>query len=62
AELADGGGDPQRVAGGVDPAQAGWGESIRVRIEVSESAAIPFIGSWAVPLSAEFVTRSEVSP
>jgi hypothetical protein len=34
---------------------------VRVRISIDEQAAIPFAGTWAVPLEAEFVTRSEVT-
>lgn len=60
-ELSDGGLDPDRAVVTVEPAVAAWGEPIRVRISVQEQAAIPFAGSWAVPLDAEFVTRSEVT-
>jgi hypothetical protein len=60
-ELSDGGLDPDRAKVTVEPAVAAWGEPIRVRISVQEQAAIPFAGSWAVPLDAEFVTRSEVT-
>jgi len=60
-ELADGGLDPDQARITVEPAVAAWGEPIRVRIEIDEQAAIPFTGSWAVPLDAEFVTRSEVT-
>jgi hypothetical protein len=28
------------------------------RISIDEQAAIPFAGTWAVPLEAEFVTRA----
>jgi hypothetical protein len=45
----------------VEPAVAAWGEPIRVQLSIEEEAAIPFAGSWAVPLKAEFVTRSEVT-
>ena len=62
AELSDGGIDPSRAVVLIEPAAAGWGEPIRVRVEVAERAAIPFVGNWAVPLSGEFVTRSEVTP
>jgi hypothetical protein len=62
SELADGGIDPSRAVILVQPAVAGWGEPIRVRVEVAEQAGIPFVGSWAVPLSGEFVTRGEVTP
>jgi len=60
-ELTDGGLDPDRARVTVEPAVAAWGEPIRVRIAIDEQAAIPFAGSWAVPLDAEFVTRSEVT-
>jgi hypothetical protein len=60
-ELSDGGLDPDRAVVTVEPAVAAWGEPIRVRISIQEQAAIPFAGSWAVPLDAEFVTRSEVT-
>ena len=60
-ELADGGLDPDRARIVVEPAVAAWGEPIRVRISIDEQAAIPFAGTWAVPLDAEFVTRSEVT-
>jgi hypothetical protein len=62
AELTDGGIDAARALVLVEPAVAGWGEPIRVRVEILESAGIPFLGTWAVPLSGEFVTRSEVTP
>ena len=61
-ELADGGIDARRAVVLVEPAVAGWGEPIRVRVEIAESAGIPFLGTWAVPLSGEFITRSEVTP
>jgi Flp pilus assembly protein TadG len=60
-ELSDGGLDPDRAVVTVEPAVAAWGEPVRVRISIQEEAAIPFAGSWAVPLDAEFVTRSEVT-
>ena len=62
AELTDGGIDASRAVVVVEPAVAGWGEPIRVRVEIAESAGIPVLGTWAVPLSGEFVTRSEVTP
>jgi hypothetical protein len=60
-ELTDGGLDADRVRVVVEPAVAAWGERIRVQISIDEEAAIPFAGSWAVPLEAVFVTRSEVT-
>lgn len=60
-ELSDGGIDPARARVTIEPAVADWGDPIRVRVEIGEEASIPFIGSWSVPLSAEFVTRSEVT-
>lgn len=61
AELRDGGIDPGRAVVVIEPAVAGWGEPVRVRVEIAESAGIPFLGTWAVTLSGEFVTRSEVT-
>lgn len=60
-ELADGGLEAGRVRIVVEPAVAGWGEPIRVRLAINEQAAIPFAGTWGVPLEVEFVTRSEVT-
>lgn len=60
-ELTDGGLDADRVRIVVEPAVAAWGEPIRVQLTIDEEAAIPFAGTWAVPLEAEFVTRSEVT-
>jgi hypothetical protein len=60
-ELTDGGLDADRARIVVEPAIAAWGEPIRVQISIDEQAAIPFAGTWAVPLEAEFVTRSEVT-
>lgn len=60
-ELRDGGIDPARVHVTIDPPAADWGEPIRVRLELGEDASIPFLGTWSIPLSAEFVTRSEVT-
>jgi hypothetical protein len=60
-ELTDGGLDADRVRIVIEPAVAAWGEPIRVQLSIEEKAAIPFAGSWAVPLEAEFVTRSEVT-
>ena len=62
AELTDGGIDASRALVVVEPTVAAWGQPIRVRVEIAESAGIPFLGTWAVPLSGEFVTRSEVTP
>jgi len=60
-ELSDGGLHPDRARIVIEPAVAAWGEPIRVQISIDEQAAIPFAGTWAVPLKAEFVTRSEVT-
>jgi hypothetical protein len=60
-ELTDGGLDADRVRILIEPAVAAWGEPIRVQLSINEEAAIPFAGTWAVPLEAEFVTRSEVT-
>lgn len=60
-ELTDGGLDADRVRVVVEPAVAAWGEPIRVQLSIDEEAAIPFAGTWAVSLEAEFVTRSEVT-
>lgn len=60
-ELRDGGLDPARVQITIEPASADWGEPIRVRLATNEDASIPFLGTWAIPLSSEFVTRSEVT-
>jgi Flp pilus assembly protein TadG len=60
-ELTDGGLDADRVQVVVVPEVAAWGEPIRVQLSIDEQAAIPFAGTWAVPLEAEFVTRSEVT-
>lgn len=60
-ELTDGGLDANRVQVVVEPAVAAWGEPIRVQLSIDEQAAIPFAGTWAVPLQAEFITRSEVT-
>ncbi len=60
-ELTDGGLDADRVRIVIEPAVASWGDPIRVQLSIDEQAAIPFAGTWAVPLQAEFVTRSEVT-
>lgn len=60
-ELRDGGVDPSRATVFVVPSLADWGEPIRVSVTVDAQASIPFLGTWAVPLKGEFVTRSEVT-
>lgn len=60
-ELSDGGIDPGAAIVVVAPSVARWGEPIRVRVAVAERASVPFLGTWSVPLEAEFVTRSEVT-
>jgi Flp pilus assembly protein TadG len=60
-ELLDGGVSPASVSITVEPAVAAWGQPIRVRLATTGRAAIPFLGSWSVPLASEFVTRSEVT-
>lgn len=60
-ELTDGGLDADRIRVIVEPAVAAWGEPIRIQLSIDEEASIPFAGTWAVPLEAEFVTRSEVT-
>jgi hypothetical protein len=60
-ELRDGGVDPSRATVIVEPAVADWGDPIRISVSVDAQAAIPFLGSWSVPLKGEFVTRSEVT-
>jgi selenophosphate synthase len=60
-ELRDGGLDPTSVQVTIEPTSADWGEPIRVRLVTDEDASIPFLGTWAIPLSSEFVTRSEVT-
>ena len=60
-ELADGGLDPRTVSVTVTPASAAWGEQIRVRLAATSEAEVPFLGTWILPLEAEFVTRSEVT-
>jgi hypothetical protein len=61
AELADGGLDPRTVQVTVTPSSAAWGEPIRVRIAATSKASVPFLGTWTLPLAAEFVSRSEVT-
>ncbi len=60
-ELRDGGIDPARARVTVEPAIADWGAPIRVTVSIDAQAAIPFLGTWPVPLKGEFVTRSEVT-
>ena len=60
-ELRDGGVDPSRATVLVVPSVADWGEPIRVSVTIDAQASIPFLGTWAVPLKGEFVTRSEVT-
>jgi len=60
-ELRDGGVDPARATVLVVPSLADWGEPIRVSVTIDAQASIPFLGTWAVPLKGEFVTRSEVT-
>ena len=60
-ELRDGGLDPAKVQVTIEPAVADWGEPIRVQLSTDEDASIPFLGTWAIPLTSEFVTRSEVT-
>jgi len=60
-ELRDGGVDPSRATVLVVPSLADWGEPIRVSVTIDAQASIPFLGTWAVPLRGEFVTRSEVT-
>ena len=61
AELADGCLDPRAVKVTVTPSSAGWGQPITVRLSATSKAAVPFLGTWTLPLTAEFVTRSEVT-
>ena len=60
-ELRDGGLNPAHVSVTVEPSVAGWGEPIRIRLATDEEAGIPFLGRWPIPMSSEFVTRSEVT-
>jgi hypothetical protein len=45
----------------VTPAIAAWGDPITVTVSISSRASIPFLGGWDVPMSSDFVTRSEVT-
>ena len=60
-ELRDGGLDPATASISVTPAIAAWGDPITVVVSISSRASIPFLGSWDVPMSSDFVTRSEVT-
>ena len=60
-ELADGGLSAADAQVTVDPSVAAWGAPISVRVAIAGQASIPFLGSWSVPLSSTFVTRSEVT-
>jgi Flp pilus assembly protein TadG len=60
-ELRDGGLDPATASVSVTPAIAAWGDPITVTVSISSRASIPFLGSWDVPMSSDFVTRSEVT-
>jgi TadE-like protein len=60
-ELRGGGVDPGNVRVSVSPASVGWGAPIAVRLDAGERAALPFLGTWSVPLSSVFVTRGEVT-
>ena len=61
SELTGGGIDPVTAQVTVDPSVAAWGQPISVRVAIASQASIPFLGSWAVPMSSTFVTRSEVT-
>jgi Flp pilus assembly protein TadG len=60
-ELRDGGLDPATASVTVTPAIAGWGDPITVTVSITSRASIPFLGGWDVPMSSDFVTRSEVT-
>jgi hypothetical protein len=45
----------------VTPAIAAWGDPITVTVSITSRASIPFLGGWDVPMSSDFVTRSEVT-
>ena len=38
-----------------------WGDPIIVTVSINSRASIPFLGSWDVPMSSDFTTRSEVT-
>ena len=60
-ELRDGGLDPATASVSVTPAIAAWGDTIIVTVSINSRASIPFLGSWDVPMSSGFTTRSEVT-
>ena len=60
-ELRDGGLDPATASISVTPAIAAWGDPITVTVSITSRASIPFLGGWDVPMSSDFVTRSEVT-
>ena len=60
-ELRDGGLDPATASISVPPAVAAWGDPITVTVSIKSRASIPFLGGWDVPMSSDFVTRSEVT-
>ena len=60
-ELADGGLSAANAQVTVDPSVAAWGQPISVRVAIAGQASIPFLGTWSVPMSSTFVTRSEVT-
>jgi TadE-like protein len=61
SELTGGGIDPGSAQVTVDPSIAAWGAPISVRVAIAGQASIPFLGTWSVPMSSTFVTRSEVT-
>ena len=61
SELTGGGLNPASAQVTVDPSVAAWGQPISVRVAIAGQALIPFLGTWAVPMSSTFVTRSEVT-
>ena len=60
-ELSDGGLNPATASVSVTPAIAAWGDPITVTVSITSRASIPFLGGWDVPMSSDFVTRSEVT-
>lgn len=53
--------DPGRAQIEVSPSRVGWRDPIRVRVQVDERVALPFLFSADVPLSATAISRGEVS-